>query len=205
MCRWIPAIQPGVRAGPATNWPPERRSAAPCWGFWALLLGSAGAFGRSYLVALDRADVELTHDGLVLTLWRSKTNQEGQGRKIGVPYDSNPFTCPVRALQAWLKASGATDGPIFRPVDRHGRLQPGRPSSYAVALAVKRYAAAARLDPAKYAGHSLRAGLATAAALAGANKRTTMAQTGQRSVTMVRRYVRAGSLFQENAAGKVGL
>jgi integrase len=61
------------------------------------------------------------------------------------------------------------------------------------------------LDPALYAGHSLRAGLATSAAAGGASERAIMAQTGHRSVTMVRRYIRSGSLFTENAAGFTGL
>jgi integrase len=170
-----------------------------------LLVGFAGAFRRSELVALDVRDAEVTRDGLVLTLRRSKTDQEGQGRKIGIPFGSDPSTCPVRALQAWLEASGIAEGPVFRPVNRHGQLQPGRLSANAVALVVKRHAAAAGLDPAKYAGHSLRAGLATAAAIGGASERSIMAQTGHRSVNMVRRYIRDGNLFRENAAAKVGL
>ncbi len=32
-----------------------------------------------------------------------------------------------------------------------------------------------------------------------------MAQTGHKSLPMVRKYIRAGSLFQDNAAAKVGL
>ena len=58
---------------------------------------------------------------------------------------------------------------------------------------------------AKYAGHSLRAGHATSAAIAGASERSIMNQTGHRSVQMVRRYIRDGSLFRENSAGKLGL
>ncbi len=80
-----------------------------------------------------------------------------------------------------------------------------RLSDRAVAIIVKRAAEAAGLDPARYAGHSLRAGLATAAAQAGVSERAIMAQTGHRSVTMVRRYIRDGSLFRENAAAAVGL
>jgi site-specific recombinase XerD len=169
-----------------------------------LLLGFAGAFRRSELTALDHEDLEFTIDGLVVTLRRSKTDQEAQGRKVGIPYGSNPQTCPVHAVQAWLAASGITKGAIFRHVDRHGKMH-GRLSGYAVALVVKRHAEAAGLDAAKYAGHSLRAGLATSAAIGGASERAIMAQTGHRSVSMVRRYIRDGSLFRENAAAKAGL
>lgn len=170
-----------------------------------LLVGFAGGFRRSELVGLDRADVEFTLEGLVISLRRSKTDQEGEGRKVGIPYGSRPETCPVRALAAWVEAAGITEGPIFRPINRHGQVQPGRLSGHAVALAIKRHAEAAGLDAAKYAGHSLRAGLATSAAAAGASERAIMAQTGHKSTAMVRRYIRDGSLFRENAAAVVGL
>jgi integrase len=74
-----------------------------------------------------------------------------------------------------------------------------------VVRVTKKLAARAGLDPAKYAGHSLRAGDATAAATAGASERPIMKQTGHRSVQMVRRYIRDGSLFRENSAGKLEL
>ena len=79
------------------------------------------------------------------------------------------------------------------------------PVGQAVALVVKRRAFGVGLDPTLYAGHSLRAGLATSAAAAGASEHTIMSQTGHRSTEMVRRYTREGSLFRENAAALVGL
>ena len=169
-----------------------------------LLVGFAGAFRRSELVALDAADVQFTSDGLVVRLRRSKTDQEGEGRKVGIPYGSNPDTCPVRALKAWVEAAAIESGPLFRSITRHGRIQ-GRLSGYAVALVVKRHAGVAGLESATVAGHSLRAGLATSAAIAGASERAIMNQTGHKSAAMVRRYIRDGSLFRENAAGRVGL
>ncbi|MBV9580808.1 MAG: tyrosine-type recombinase/integrase [Chloroflexi bacterium] len=79
-------------------------------------------------------------------------------------------------------------------------------SGAAVALIVKGSAKAVGLDPARYAGHSLRAGLATNAAAAGASERVIMSQTGHRSADIVRRYIREGSLFgASNPAGMVGL
>jgi|SRR5579871_462122 len=169
-----------------------------------LLVTFAGAFRRSEVVALDFQALQFTGDGLVVTLRRSKTDQEGEGRKVGIPYGSNPDTCPVRALRAWLEASDLASGSVFRSVTRHGKIGP-RMSGYAVALVVKRYAGAVGLEPGAYSGHSLRAGLATSAAIAGASERAIMAQTGHRSSAMVRRYIRDGNLFRENAAAKVGL
>lgn len=165
-----------------------------------LLLGFSGGFRRSELVGLDVADIEFTTDGLVVSLRRSKTDPEGQGRKVGIPYGSGPKTCPVRSLKRWLDAADVTEGPVFRPVGRWGHVGEHRLNDRAVARVVKRYAKAVGLDPRKFAGHSLRAGLATAAARAGRSERSIMNQTGHRSVQMVRRYIREGNLFNENAA-----
>jgi len=134
-----------------------------------------------------------------------QTDQEGAGRTVGIPYGSKPATCPVRAVRAWLTTTGITDGPLFRGVDPHRNLGRERLSDKTVARVVKNAAEAAGFDPVKYAGHSLRAGLATAAAQAGIAERVIMAQTGHKSLPMVRKYIREGSLFTQNAAAEVGL
>jgi integrase len=170
-----------------------------------LLLGFAGGFRRCELAALDVEDVEPTEEGLVVKLRRSKTDPEGKGRNVGIPYGSTPATCPVRALTAWETAAGLSEGALFRGVDRHGRVGTVRLHKDSVGLVVKRAAEAAGLDPEKYAGHSLRAGLATQAYLNGAGELAIMRQTGHRSLAMVRRYIRDGSLFRENPAAKLGL
>jgi integrase len=170
-----------------------------------LLLGFAGAFRRSELVRLDIEDCAFGKDGLTVTLRRSKVDQEGIGRKVGIPYGSNPETCPVHTVQAWTEHAGIGTGALFRSINRHGQLQPGRLSAIDVARVVKKVAERAGLDAAKYAGHSLRAGHATSAAIAGSSERSIMNQTGHRSVQMVRRYIRDGSLFRENSATKLGL
>ena len=170
-----------------------------------ILLGFAGAFRRSELVSLDVEDCGFGKDGLTVTLRRSKTDQDGQGRKIGIPYGSNPETCPVRLLQAWVEQAALSVGPVFRSINRHGQVQAGRLSPADVARVVKKLAERAGLDATKYAGHSLRAGHATSAAIAGASERSIMNQTGHKSVQMVRRYIRDGNLFRENSGGKLGL
>jgi site-specific recombinase XerD len=170
-----------------------------------LLVGFGGAFRRSELVALVVEDVEFVRNGLAITIRRSKTDQAGVGRKLGIPFGSKPATCAARSLRAWLDAAAITTGPLFRAVDRHGHVAREALTGRAVADIVKRSAERAGLDPTRYAGHSLRAGLATSAAAAGASERSIMNQTGHKSTTMVRRYIRDGSLFRENAAGSVGL
>jgi len=170
-----------------------------------LLLGFAGAFRRSELVGLDVTDLAFDDEGLTVTLRRSKTDQEGAGRKVGIPYGGDQATCPVGAVKAWLAAAGAKLGPVFVGVNRHGKLTGQRLAGEDVARIVKAVANTVGLDSATFSGHSLRAGLVTSAAKAGKSERAIMAQTGHRSVTMVRRYIRDTNLFTENAAAGIGL
>ena len=170
-----------------------------------ILLGFAGAFRRSELVALAADDCAFGKDGLTIALRRSKIDQTGEGRRIGIPYGANPDTCPVRTVHAWVEQASISAGPFFRSINRYGQVRARGLSGIDVARVFKKLAERSGLDPAKYTGHSLRAGHATAAAIAGASERSIMRQTGHRSVQMVRRYIRDGSLFRENSAGKLGL
>jgi site-specific recombinase XerD len=170
-----------------------------------LLLGFAGALRRSELVALDVSDVTDSPDGLLVMLGRSKTDQEEGGRTVGIPYGSHPGTCPVRAIRTWLEVAQIERGPIFRSVDQHGIIAPTRLADRSVARIIQSTAEKAGLDPSKFAGHSLRAGLATAAAAAGVSEHDIARTTGHRSVAVLRRYVRTATVFERNAAGSVGL
>jgi len=165
-----------------------------------LLIGFAGGFRRSELVGLDLADIGRVRQGLIITLRRSKTDQEGAGRRIGLPFGRTRH-CPILAFDNWLALSGIDAGPVFRPVDRHNRIASARLSGEAVSLVVKERVAVARIDPAGYSGHSLRAGFATSAAQAGVSAFKIRAQTGHASDAMLARYVRDGELFLDNAAG----
>ncbi|MGA2435370.1 MAG: site-specific integrase [Bryobacteraceae bacterium] len=170
-----------------------------------LLIGYAGGFRRSELAAITVEDVAETADGLIIRLPRSKTDQEGQGSSVALPYASQAATCPVRCYRAWLENSGIAAGPVFRSIDRHGKLSEAALDSGSIARIVKRAAADAGLDPAGYAGHSLRAGFATQAFLNGAPELAIMRQTRHRSLATVRKYIRDRSLFRENPAAKLGL
>ena len=164
-----------------------------------LLMGFAGAFRRSELVSLDVEDIEDVSEGIRFLLRGSKTDQEHRGVWVAIPFGENPETCPVRALRAWLDASGIHSGPVFRRVDRHGHVGKKRLSPKSVALIVKRATKLAGYDSSNFSGHSLRAGLATSAAAAGKSERVIMKQTRHRSVSQLRKYIRDGEAFTENA------
>lgn len=170
-----------------------------------LLLGFAGAMRRSELVGLDVTDLTIGDEGLVVVVRKSKTDQAGKGRKIGIPVGQHSETCPVRAVQVWLDQAMITQGPVFRSVNKHGHVLEGRLSGKSVAEVVKRSLVAAGKSARRFAGHSLRAGLITQAAMAGVSERAIQDQSGHRSLAVMRRYIRDGSLFRENAASKVGL
>jgi integrase len=165
-----------------------------------LLIGFAGGLRRSELVAIDLIDFERVREGIVLTIRRSKTDQDGVGRRIGVPF-GRTILCPVSALEIWVNAARVVDGPVFRPVDRHGRVSASRLSGEAASLIVRHRMATAGFDPAGYSGHSLRAGFATSATRAGVSTFKIRQQTGHASDAMLSRYIRDGELFLGNAAG----
>jgi integrase len=165
-----------------------------------LLIGFAGGFRRSEIVGLDCDDIERVRQGFIVTLRRSKTDQEGAGRKVGIPFGRTRH-CPVLALDGWLAASGLEAGAVFRPVDRHGRVGSERLSGEAVSLIIRERVAAANIDPTGFSGHSLRSGFATSAVQSGVSTLKIRSQTGHASDAMLARYVRDGELFVDNAAG----
>ncbi|MFZ0694194.1 MAG: tyrosine-type recombinase/integrase [Alphaproteobacteria bacterium] len=181
-----------------------------------LLTGFAAALRRSEIVALDVSDVTITGAGMILRVRRGKTDQEGKGSWRAIPKGANPDTCPVGALKAWIMAAQLSEGPLFRAIDRFGRLGETRLRPARIARIVKRaikshgcakcwsrgeIAARQRI----FSAHSLRAGLATSAAAAGVEESVIMRQTGHRRRDKVQGYIRLGILFRENAAGRIGL
>jgi len=156
-----------------------------------ILIGFAGGFRRSELVAILTEDIDFVTEGVKIFIKRSKTDQSGEGLTKGIPYFSNLDFCPVIALKNWLEKSEIKSGKIFDMSDK------------SVALTVKKYTAMAGLDSNKYSGHSLRSGFATSAAELGAEERSIMAMTGHKTTQMVRRYIQEANLFKNNALNKI--
>ena len=156
-----------------------------------ILVGFAGGFRRSELVAIDYEDVDFVTEGVKIFVRRSKTDQSGEGMTKGIPYFSNSDFCPVISLKNWIEESETKSGKIFNISDK------------SVALTIKKYAAIAGLDSNKYSGHSLRSGFATSTAELGAEERSIMAMTGLKTTQMVRRYIQEANLFKNNALNKI--
>ena len=183
-----------------------------------LLLGFGAALRRSELVALMLRDAErVPGRGIRLLIRRSKTDQHGQGQAIAIWANPNePLLCPATALEDWLRLrsmapdlapglSAAETGlrPLFCAITKSGRLTGDGLSDKAVARLVKQAAEAAGLDPAGFSGHSLRAGLATAAGDAGAGLADLMRQTRHKSTEVALGYLRPADLWRNNVTERI--
>jgi integrase len=170
--------------------PQETPGVGPPFGRWVLQEGLQ-------LVALDVEDVEEVPAGLRVTIRRSKTDQEGLGAVIALPCGA--VACPVAAFKAWIRGAGITAGPVFRPVAKGERLQNARLTDRSVAKIVKAHAVRVGLDPAAFAGHSLRSGFLTSAATRGASIFKMADQSRHRSMDTLRGYVRDAEIFKDHA------
>lgn len=180
-----------------------------------LLIGFAGALRRSEIVGLDcgrdqtedgRGWIEVLDGGLLVTL-RGKTGW----REVEIGRGSSDATCPVTALQTWLSLARIAHGPLFRRVTGHGKkVGSDRLNDQEIARLVKRAALAAgvrgdlpegrRAD--LFAGHSLRAGLASSAEV---EERHVQKQLGHASAEMTRKYQRRRDRFRINLTKAAGL
>ena len=154
-----------------------------------LLLGYAGALRRSELVGVDVEHLKFHADAVELLIPRSKGDKESEGQRISIGRGKARETCPVRAIEEWLRAAGIRFGPAFRMVTRHGTVEPGRLSAEAVRLILRKRAAMAgikgtRLEP--ISPHGLRAGFVTQAYLGGARDEEIMEHTRHKDVATMR-------------------
>jgi site-specific recombinase XerD len=162
-----------------------------------LLLGFAMAARRSELSALQVADIADDPAGLLITIRGGKTDQERKGTTVAVV--RGEVACPVQALKGWLLAAGITEGPVFRPINRHGQIGSAALSGISIGQIVQRHAERIGLDPNAYGAHSLRAGFVTSAAKRGANVFKLMEHARHKSMNTTKGYVRDAELFKDHA------
>ena len=165
-----------------------------------ILLQFAAGWRRSEVVQLQLSDVKFVRQGLTLWLRSSKEDQEAKGELVGIEYGKRELTCPVRALKQWLRIRGRWEGPLFV------RLTPGHNLTRTALngrgevlhLALKGALEAIGEDPDKFGSHSLRAGMITAAAEAGASESSIMMRTCHHDAKTLRRYIRPTRIFKFN-------
>ncbi|TBD15705.1 integrase [Rhizobium ruizarguesonis] len=162
-----------------------------------LLIGFAGAFRRSELVAITVEDLTFSEEGVDVFLPKSKTDQEAKGQSVAVL--NGKALKPADRLREWLEAAGIVSGPIFRRINRGDHLTDEPLTAQSVALIVKKYADAAGLDVERLSGHSLRAGFVTSAAENRASISRIMEVTRHRDPRTVETYVRRADRFKDHA------
>lgn len=168
-----------------------------------LLMGFAGAFRRSELVALNVADLKWTPEGVLVTVRRSKTDQRGEGILKAIPFVNGGGLCAATALKVWLTAAGIDSGPVFRGFRRNGKPKNEQLSDHAIAIIVKEAARKCGFEASEFSGHSLRAGHVTEARSRGVSDSSTMSTTGHRRVETLDKYDRRENAFQKTSAGEV--
>lgn len=156
-----------------------------------LLIGFAGAFRRSELVALRVEDITPFDHGIELLLRRSKTDQAGIGRSVFIP-EAKGHRCPINSLAEWLLMYGVAEGPLFPSINRHDQIVRRCLSPQSVALIVKhavgRWKGQAAAE--SFSGHSMRAGYVTTAAEVGLQPYQIRQVTGHRSDVTLAKYIR---------------
>ena len=173
-----------------------------------LLLGFAGALRQSELAAVEREHLTFTADGVRLLIPRAKGDQAGQGVELGIPRGSKAETCPVRALEEWLRVSACRFGPVFRKVGASGTVEREALHRNSVGLILARHAAKAGLSAGAFerlSSHGLRAGFITECYKAGARDEEIMGHTRHKDLVTMRGYVRRAKLMQGSPAKLLGL
>jgi site-specific recombinase XerD len=163
-----------------------------------LTIGWCAALRRSELVALDVVDVTKAPKGGVVFVAKSKTDQERRGEEVPIFFSNLADHCPIRAVDAWLVASGITEGALFPRLGR--RQQPGdRLSPPAVLDRVQHYAKMVGLAYREFGAHSLRSGFATTAAARGKDLDSIMRTTRHRSERIARGYIQRATVHERGA------
>ena len=159
---------------------------------WAVFItGFAGAFRRSEIAALDTDDIELLEDRIIISIGRSKTDQEGRGATVVIQKAvAEPDLCPVRAMRAWLKVLPGP-GPLFRPISGKGdHILPKRLAEATISNIVQSYVGVMNLGDLPIASHSLRAGYVTSALENETPDTVVMNHTRHRSHASLAKYYR---------------
>ena len=166
-----------------------------------IALGFAAALRRSEICRLSVEDLEMVDDEayskMFLHIRKSKTDPRGRGQRIAVPEGEN--LRPITRLKRWLRISGISRGPVFQTMYRGGGLRGLPMHTTDIPRLIKHYASLIGLDPSDVAGHSLRAGFVTSAAVHRARLDKIMEVTRHRNPATVLKYIRDADCFADHA------
>ncbi len=168
-----------------------------------LLVGFAGGFRRSELVALDISDAEFTESGTTIHIKKSKTDQEGAGYYKTIGKGRSQLTCPVYALQKWIEVSEIIEGSIFRSITK-GSVMGVSLSTNSVSRIIKRCISLIGLNASDFAGHSLRSGFISEAKEAGIMNELIMKMTHHKTESMISEYYQGGEFEMYNLSSAIG-
>lgn len=167
-----------------------------------LQIGFFGALRRSELVGIEYEHIRWDKAGIEILLPTSKTDQLHEGQYCAIPY-GNELLCPVTALKIWLDKSGIHSGALFRRIS-HQQIGVHPLTALSVNHILKKCAQAAGLiDINSLSSHSLRRGLATSAANAGAPLQAIMRAGRWKQTNTVIGYMEETERFSDNAAVSV--
>lgn len=171
-----------------------------------ILLGFASALRRSELAALELADITPKPGGLLITVRRSKGDPHAAGQTVAVAAGRSADSDPLAALSAWLHIRPRTAGRVFTRVHANGTVSSHPITAASVARIVKTRAHAVGFTSDRITAHSLRAGHATSAAMAGVSLDRIAAQTRHRDLTaLVNNYIRPIESMTTTSSRHLGL
>ncbi|MBB4517503.1 site-specific integrase [Paraburkholderia fungorum] len=163
-----------------------------------VLLGFWRGFRSDELSRL-RIDHVTIESGRGMTLFLPRT--KGDRAQLGTTFKAPALSrlCPVAAYEAWVTASGLTDGPVFRRIDRWGHVgDDGLHAGSFVPLLRALFRAAGVPTPDSYSSHSLRRGFATWANSNGWDLKMLMQYVGWKDVRSAMRYIDAADPFAQH-------
>lgn len=175
-----------------------------------LLLGFAGAFRRSELVAIDLEHLDLSPQELVIKLGRTKTNQTGEAEEKAFFYAQDALYCPIRACLDWIgQLGGRTTGPLFVSITRDWAAGLGTPTTRRLAAnsvnTIVSHHLGTNSKGQRYTAHSFRSSFITTAKLAGQNNDFIRNQTKHKTDAILARYTRLDNVKAYNAGKALGL
>jgi site-specific recombinase XerD len=163
-----------------------------------LLVGFAGAYRRSELVAINIEDITWQKEGMDIVIHRSKTDPEGKGDFKAILKASDENYCPLLAAQIWITKANLTSGPLFRGIDKRENLKETALSTDMVYNIIKRCTALLGYELHDYSPHSLRSGFIMSAIENGAKPTKIMTLSKHKTLHALQKYIKHSERYDDH-------